>query len=124
MKNSKYLLLGFFILALAGLHCKKENGCLRVTYVDGYCFKRKASQVYFDKSLSFTLSSNSGSNGSKVYAAALINIPEEFRVRGKVFYVKVHYDKELDVIDPIACPANIAPSLKVAVCDWAGDSCD
>jgi len=120
MKNIKYLLLGVFI-GLVCSTCKKEgNRCFRVKYRIGYCPKIGSSWVDFDQSASFTVKSDGG------YAAALLNVPEKFRTPGMVFFVKVHYDKSLDVPDAIACPMDVVypKGMKVAVCDWAGESCN
>jgi len=96
---------------------------LRATYYSDYCPKG-GTWVVFDEPLSFTTPSKKSDNPRISYNAALLNVPAAFAVPRKVFYVKVHYDKSLDVNRGLICPAVVYPEMKAVVCDWAGESCD
>lgn len=50
---------------------------------------------------------------------ALLNVPQTYQVRDKIFLVTYHYDEALDKLDEgKICPAIFGP-LKIFVCDSA-----
>jgi hypothetical protein len=86
------LLLLSFILLLCS--CKKDTmECVKVKYKDGYCPRTGAVLV------------NIESDNGKTNLIALLNVPEAFRVRDKVFYVTYHYDAAQDIVEEKLCPA-------------------
>ena len=57
-------------------------------------------------------------NGETIYQAALLNIPEEYHVKDKVFYVKYHYDKDKEKdLNKNICQTIFGP-VKILIGDY------
>jgi len=91
--------------------CEKDSKeCVKVKYVSSYCPKTGAVLV------DLLSSSEAGER------TAILNIPEAFQIRDKVFYVTYHYDESLDKLDPhVLCPAIFSPQ-KIFVSDSASEN--
>ena len=120
-KPHALLLLTFFMLSL--FSCKKDKkNCVQVRYISGYC-------PYTGSSYVEVLEPNDDAtarteNGHTTYTMALFNVPEEYRVIGKVFFVKYQYDADLPEPEARPCPANsypanmfVAKSVSLTGCD-------
>lgn len=107
----RFALLSLFSFCCFFLNsCKKDkNECVKARFIDSYCPKMGAVLVI--------LESHSGSTKT----IALLNVPKEFHVRDKIFYVTYHYDETLDIADPIACPLLYGP-VKIFVSDSASQN--
>ncbi|PRY48035.1 hypothetical protein B0I27_11722 [Arcticibacter pallidicorallinus] len=85
---------------------------MKVKYLSTYCPKPGAAVVQVQ----------SGSFEGLV----LLNVPENYRVKDKIFYVTYHYDPTLDHEDNIACPLDKAYThAKMYTVDSVGEqSCN
>jgi hypothetical protein len=115
------LLLSFFTFSL--FSCKKnKKNCVQMQYIGGYCQKAGASLVKIlepnDDATART------ENGHTTYSMALLNLPEEFRVRDKVFFVKYYYDAESAKPDTTFCPADFYPANILVVKSVSLTGCD
>jgi hypothetical protein len=86
----------------------KNKNCIQVRYISGYCFYPGAGLVE-------VLQPNDDATASThhrhtTYTMALLDLPEEFRVRDKVFFVKYDHDADLPEAEPRAWPLDIAPA--------------
>lgn len=112
------ILLFFVVLHFS---CEKDvqtKMCHQVKYISAYCPNQQASLVSFTaKNKDATPITDS--NGDVIdYQAALLNVPEKFKVPGKVFYVKYHYNGSEE--ETISCPA-ITLSVKVLSADGVSE---
>lgn len=108
MKIYSFLLASCLILFFAS--CEKESkGCVKVKYITSYCPKLGSALVEL-------VDSDDSEN------IALLDVPEEFRVRDKVFYVTYHYDEVRSKPDAnVLCPAMFGPA-EVYVADSASEN--
>lgn len=108
MKIYSFLLVSCLTLFFAS--CEKEsNGCVKVKYIAGYCPKSGAALVQLE---------DSGASET----IALLNIPEAFKIRDKVFYVTYHYDEAQSKADPnVMCNALFGPAT-IYVADSASET--
>ncbi|MGV3703902.1 MAG: hypothetical protein ACO1NU_00870 [Arcticibacter sp.] len=99
-----YSLLFATCMILFFSSCEKDTKCVKVKYISSYCPKMGASLVKLEES-------------ETSESIALLNVPEAFRVNGKVFYVTYHYDEAQSKTDPqVMCPAIYGPA-KIYVAD-------
>jgi len=98
-----------FTLTIFLFSCKKdEQRCLKVKYLSSYCPKPGAAVVEVQ----------SGSFESLV----LLNVPEDYRVKDRIFYITYHYDPTLDHFDNVACPMDKAyPYEKMYMVNSVGE---
>ena len=103
--------------------CKKDKkNCVKVQYVMPYCPKKGADLVrVLETNPDATAHTE---HGYTTYSMALLNLPEEYKVRDKVFFVKYEYDADSAKPDTTFCPAIfghenilIAKSVSLTGCD-------
>lgn len=98
----------FSALTILLFSCKKdERRCVRVKYLSTYCPKPGAAVVEVQS--------------ESPEALVLLNVPERYRVKDKIFYVTYHYDPTLDYLDDVACPLNIYIYDKMYTADSVGE---
>jgi len=124
IKKIKLLVL---LLPLAiGASCKKNNNeqkCYQVRYIMNYC-PQMGVLVEFTKP-NTDATEHKLENGKVVYQAALLNIPDQYHVKDKVFYVKYHYQKDKEKeLNKNICPAIFSP-VKILTGDYTSvNSCE
>jgi|GEM_PF-1119488 len=107
------------LLIFVSIHfsCEKDiqtKMCYQVKYLSDYCPNQDASLVSFT-SKNKDATPITDSNGDVIdYQAALLNVPQKFKVPGKIFYVKYHYNGAEE--ETIPCPAITLP-VKVLSAD-------
>jgi hypothetical protein len=116
-------LLFLYFFAFSLVSCKKDGkNCVQVQFIMDYCPKTGAALVeVLEPSDDATASTN---NGYTTYKMALLNLPEEFRVRDKVFLVKYYYDAESAKPDTTFCPAIFGPVNVLVVRSVSLTGCD
>ncbi|MBC6109977.1 hypothetical protein ACFOG5_07615 [Pedobacter fastidiosus] len=116
------ILLLFVVLHFS---CEKDvqtKMCYQVKYISAYCPNQDASLV------SFTAKNKDAtpildSNGDVIdYQAALLNVPEKFKVPGKIFYVKYHYKDGEE--ESVPCPAITLPVKVLSADGVSAEDCN
>jgi len=96
--------------------------CVEVKYVGGYCPKTGAAILTLAKPNS-NATSFTDERGNVSYQIALLNVPDTFKVKDKVFFVSYHYDADLDKPDANACNAFMAViNIKIFVSDSVSET--
>lgn len=94
-----------------------------VKYSMDYCPVTGAALVYFTAKNRDAMAITNG-NEPVVYSAALLNVPERFRVRDKVFYITYHPAKSDEVVYHNGiCPAIFGPTKFLIVDTIAETDC-
>lgn len=119
----KLVICCLLLFSFSLFSCKKDGkNCIRVQYISGYCYYPGAGLVeVLERNDDATASTN---NGYTTYTMALLNLPEEFRVRDKVFFVKYYQDESLPEAEPRACPLDIAPANLFVAKSASQTGCD
>jgi len=117
--KKKVIYLAILLLSCIHLSCKKTKNskqCYQVKVISNYCPKTGSVLVSFTKANPDATPIKDNNNKIVAYQAALLNVPEEFQIAEKTFYVTYHYDAELSKPDAVACPA-IFGVVKILVSD-------
>jgi len=119
----KVTLLMLLLQLLIGVSCKKDNTqkeCYQVRYVMNYCPNMGVLVEFTEPNPDATKIERD--NGKVIYQAALLNIPEQYHIKDKVFYVKYHYDKDKEnELNKGMCPAIFSP-VKILIGDYASEN--
>lgn len=117
LKEIKLLVLLLPLLIEAS--CKKDNNkqkCYQVRYIMNYCPQMGVLLEFIEPNTDAT--EHKTENGKTIYQAALLNIPDQYHVKDKVFYVKYHYDKDKEKeLSKNICPA-IFSRVKILIGDY------
>jgi len=119
--KKRSILSMFLLFVVLQFSCEKDiqtSMCYQVQYLSAYCPNADASLVSFTtKNKDATPITDS--NGNVIdYQAAILNIPAQFKVPGKVFYVRYHYNGGEE--ETIPCSA-ITLTVKVLSADGASE---
>ncbi len=122
-KTLSYFLLSFLLLFQFSCDDKgieKQKCFYEVKFIMEYCPVKGAVFVRFtEKNTDAMAYGNSG------YSAALLNVPEHFRVRDKVFYITYHPAKDDEIVYyQGACPAIFGPEKVLIVDSISSADCD
>ncbi|NRF40209.1 hypothetical protein [Pedobacter foliorum] len=112
-------LLVFLLPFLIGVSCKKdknEQKCYQVRYIMNYCPQMGVLVDFIKPNPDAT--EHRLDNGKIIYQAAFLNIPDQYHVKDKIFYVKYHYDKNKEKeLRKNICQAIFSP-VKILVGDY------
>nr|WP_199158729.1 hypothetical protein [Pedobacter sp. ASV2] len=96
-KKNPFLIL--LIVCLLFLSCEKDilqKRCYKVSYISSYCTDQDAALVSFDQPNTDATEIKNNSDQTVTYQAGIVNVPKEFRIPGKVFYIEYHYASDID----------------------------
>ncbi len=125
MKKRSSQLLALAIMSFL-FSCEKDirqTKCYQVKYISDYCTDQSSILVNFTSKN--TDATPIKDNDGKIieYRAALINVPESYRIAGKIFYIRYHYNSD-DNIDTKNCPKGPGSVKVLAVDAVSNDDCN
>lgn len=119
----KVLVFSIFIfLCFVLCSCDEDalNKCYHVEYVSEYCPEKGASLLKITNNPPDS-KALLDDDGNAVTQVALLELPEEYKVRGKSFYVKFSKDESRSATNGEICPSIFGP-VEVFVCDYVSES--